>query len=653
MGLAESTHQTLKLIIKGSLLTLAGSWQLRLYTSSPAINAGRTMDIYDYLICINDISYLLHPADRSRIQEMVAGHQAGAADFDFRIMDGLGQVGRVHGYGQFIDHQDVEEGLRHSEQRFRSMADTVPQILWITDGEGHVEFFNSQWTLYTGAPPPATAGDVAASFLHPEDGKSTLEAFMHASNTHITFRVEHRIKAADGTYRWFDVRAEPHIDARTGKIKRWYGASVDITEKKQAQQQLEEFNSRLERQVEERTHALQEQAHFISSVAETIPDMLSVRNLATGEMEYVNHAPFASNGYDSEKLRRMTSDQRRAMVYSDDLKAVSEYFHGFHKMTDEDISNVEYRSENETGEWLWFNARGKVFKRDVDGRATHAVSVVQNISAMKKSETARIQSQEALVKANDSLLQKNHELKAMNDELNNFAFIASHDLREPLRKIQLFANLLVYQEGDRLSEKGKEHAKTIVASARRMNALIEDVLAFSKMSTGVPGKPVDVDLNETLQTVLEDLQPVIQEKNAIVRFDELPKMKAYPVQLVQLFQNLVSNGIKFQPEGQIPHIGITAEYISGQDIGLDFAVKDFEYLRITVEDDGIGFHQDYADKIFEMFQRLHDDREYPGTGMGLAICRKVLKNHRGFMTAAGRPGHGASFFCFFPVGDSG
>ncbi|MBT1707920.1 PAS domain-containing protein [Fulvivirgaceae bacterium PWU5] len=652
MGLADSTHQTLKLIIKGSLLTLAGSWQSGLYTSSLARNAGRTMDTYDYLIRINDVSYLLHPDDRNRIQEMVDGHQAGAADFDFRIIDGLGHLGWVHGYGQFVDQQEVEEGLRHSEQRFRIMADTVPQILWITDGDGHVEFFNNQWTLYTGAPPPATAGDVAADFLHPEDGKPTLEAFMRASKTHTTFRVEHRIKAADGTYRWFDVRAEPHIDARTGKIKRWYGASVDITEKKQAQQQLQEFNSRLERQVEERMHAIREQAHFIVSVAETIPDMLSVRNLSTGAMEYVNHAPFTANGYDSEKLRRMTSSQRRAMVHPDDLKAVSDYFHGFHEMSDEDISNVEYRSENEKGEWLWFNARGKVFKRDVHGRATHSVSVVQNISAMKKSETARIQSQEALVKANDSLLQKNRELKAMNGELNNFAFIASHDLREPLRKIQLFANLLVSKEGDQLSEKGKEHAKTIVASAARMNALIEDVLSFSKINTGVPGKPVDVDLNEILQTVLDDLQPVIQEKNAIVRFDALPKIKAYSVQLIQLFQNLVSNGIKFQPEGQIPHIGITAAYVSGQDIGLDSAVKDFEYLRITVEDDGIGFHQEYADKIFDMFQRLHDHREYPGTGMGLAICRKVLKNHGGFMTAAGKPGQGASFFCFFPVADS-
>jgi PAS domain S-box-containing protein len=642
----EQTSGVLKLIIRGNLFAWTGTWHISAPTPASTPDVHLPADSYCYLVCVNDDTYLVCPGDRHRVDAMVAGHGEAAVSLDMRITDSQRRAYRLTGHGAFTDQQRLEQTLRNSEERFRLMAGTVPQILWITDGEGRVEFFNPQWTSYTGHPPPETAGEVAAKFLHPEDGRATIDAFTHALETQTAFRVEHRIRAADGTYRWFVVRAEPYVDPATGQVTRWFGASVDIHDRKLAQRELEEFNQQLERQVEERTRFLKDQTHFITSVVETIPDMLSVRALATGTIEYINHAPFTTNGFDGEKLKEMTSGERRSLVHPDDLQAVADYFDGFYTLRDEDIRTVEYRSKNDAGEWLWFTARGKVFKRDMHGTVTHLVSVVQNVTAIKKSEMARIRSQEDLQEANNILLQKNRALNALNDELNNFAFIASHDLREPLRKIKLFANLLLDQEDERLSPKGKELSRKIVDSSIRMNALIDEILTFSTLSAGDKKEKTTVNLNDIIHAVVEELRSVIDAKKATIACPVLPTVKGHALQLVQLFQNLLSNSIKFQKKDAVPVIEITTESIAGPEVPV--AAADGMYVRIGVHDNGIGFEQKYADKIFEIFQRLNDARQYDGTGMGLAICKKVLQNHDGFITATGTVGAGASFYCFFP-----
>ncbi|MBT1697560.1 hypothetical protein KK083_11780 [Fulvivirgaceae bacterium PWU4] len=158
-----------------------------------------------------------------------------------------------------------------------------------------------------------------------------------------------------------------------------------------------------------------------------------------------------------------------------------------------------------------------------------------------------------------------------------------------------------------------------------------------------------VNLNDQLQVVLSDLGEMIQNSNARIESTDLPVLQGNPLQLSQLLQNLIANAIKFQPPGNTPQIRISGRFVQGKETGVPQADPDTRYFELEVADNGIGFDEQYAEKIFLMFQRLHDKAEFPGTGMGLAICKKVVQNHKGFMTAKGKLGEGAVFSCYFPV----
>ena len=182
-----------------------------------------------------------------------------------------------------------------------------------------------------------------------------------------------------------------------------------------------------------------------------------------------------------------------------------------------------------------------------------------------------------------------------------------------------------------------------------MNALIDDILEYSRASSSPRTTHVEVSLTDVLKNVLIDVSEYISEENAIIDYEDLPVIKGNPLQLSQLFQNLITNGIKFHREGVKPYITIRSDAVRGKDIDSTAANPKLRYIKIDVADNGIGFESKFSDKIFQMFQRLHDRSEFPGTGMGLAICKRVLENHKGFITASSKPGEGAVFSCYFPV----
>jgi light-regulated signal transduction histidine kinase (bacteriophytochrome) len=265
--------------------------------------------------------------------------------------------------------------------------------------------------------------------------------------------------------------------------------------------------------------------------------------------------------------------------------------------------------------------------------------------------TESVEARMNLEQLNESLKQKNVELKYRNQELANFAFIASHDLREPLRKILVFSNYLVEKESENLTAQGRDYCLKIILSINRMNALIDDILEYSRASS-TPGKKFsEVDLNEVLKTVLADISEYIAEHDATVDAESLPVINGNSLQLSQLLQNLIINGIKFNREGVKPYIVVRSAMISGRDIESPSADRTMKYIKIDVADNGIGFDPKFEDKIFQMFQRLHDRSNFPGTGMGLAICKRVVQNHQGFITAKGYPGSGAVFSSYFPIGN--
>ena len=248
------------------------------------------------------------------------------------------------------------------------------------------------------------------------------------------------------------------------------------------------------------------------------------------------------------------------------------------------------------------------------------------------------------------LEENNKELKYINSELESFNNIVSHDLQEPLRKIQMFISRVEEKEFDGLSQQGRDYFSKIRIAANRMQTLLIDLVNYSRTIKG-DIVFVETDLNKIISDTIQDLTTNIEEKSAIIHIGQLPIIKAIPFQLKQLFINLVSNSLKYSQEGNIPQINITSEVITEEEVSEYKIINKEDYYKIVVEDNGIGFKQEYAEKIFLLFKRLETDPKYSGTGLGLAICSRIVENHKGFIKVKSEPNRGSKFYIFLPKGD--
>ena len=246
------------------------------------------------------------------------------------------------------------------------------------------------------------------------------------------------------------------------------------------------------------------------------------------------------------------------------------------------------------------------------------------------------------------LEEKNGALEKMNAELNSFAYIASHDLQEPLRKIQTFISRIIEKEYQGLPDNTKDLFNRINGSAKRMQALIEDLLAYSRTNT-IDRKFEVTDLHKIIEEVKQELKEELHKKNAVIETNQSCEINIIPFQFRQIFYNLISNSLKFSHPDQQPVIKINCEIGKGKEFKQEKISDDIPYCHISFADNGIGFEQKYQEKIFELFQRLHGKSEYPGTGLGLAIVKKVVENHHGIITATGQLNESARFDIYIPV----
>ncbi len=249
-------------------------------------------------------------------------------------------------------------------------------------------------------------------------------------------------------------------------------------------------------------------------------------------------------------------------------------------------------------------------------------------------------------RAQDSLKRQAADLARSNAELEQFAYVASHDLQEPLRKVQAFGDRLKSKYADVLDEQGRDYLTRMQDAANRMQLLIQSLLSFSRIASKAQPH-VAVNLDTVAQEVLGDLEVRIQETGAKIEVSDLPTIEADPTQMRQIFQNLIGNALKYRREEVAPVIHISAEVLDGA-IGPATGTSEM-WCRLVVRDNGIGFEPEFADRIFGIFQRLHGRDEYEGTGVGLAICRKIAEHHGGAIVAEGRPGEGAVFTVMLPV----
>ncbi|RYZ50220.1 MAG: PAS domain-containing sensor histidine kinase, partial [Sphingobacteriales bacterium] len=395
----------------------------------------------------------------------------------------------------------------------------------------------------------------------------------------------------------------------------------DITQEKQAQSALIES--------EERFRALADNAPMFIWVGDAEANLVYYNNAIK---EYVadNQDEFLKNGWAN-------------ITHPEDIGAIYEIYS--RAMSDPQPFAVECRLKGGyAGAYRWFLFKG--VPRYQKDRFVGYIGTALDIEDQKKF-TQELESR--VEKRTQDLIEINHKLERSNEELEQFAYVASHDLQEPLRKISAFGNILASKYKTELGESGEDLINRMQSASERMRTLIEELLTYSRVSRQSEQKPIV--LPGLLKEVMVDMETTIRERNAVIKWDELGRIMGNPMQIRQLLQNLLSNSLKFSKAEEIPVINITSRQVDGKSSGLTVisADEDKEFLLIEFKDNGIGFEQQYAEKIFQVFQRLHGRSEYPGSGVGLSIVQKVIENHKGYIIAEGRPGEGACFRILLPL----
>jgi hypothetical protein len=305
--------------------------------------------------------------------------------------------------------------------------------------------------------------------------------------------------------------------------------------------------------------------------------------------------------------------------------------------------SVECRVINKlTGQYEWFNFMGvPLFKGEkLEGFLGTAVSI-------EKQKFLSAQLEKEVQLRTRELALGNAELEKMNAELQSFAYISSHDLQEPLRKIQMFAGVLLEREYDNLSPNGKNKFMRIQSAANRMQTLINDLLAYSRTETEERVFESKT-LEELVSDAKSDLMEEIENKDATIEVTDNCKIEVVPFQFRQLLYNIMANSLKYAKEFEAPIIKIKGSIVPSSELNDERLVKDINYAQIELSDNGIGFDSSYSEKIFEVFQRLHTRQDYVGTGIGLAIVKKIVQNHDGVIDAKGELGKGATFQILIP-----
>ncbi|MBD0333170.1 MAG: PAS domain S-box protein, partial [Chitinophagaceae bacterium] len=388
----------------------------------------------------------------------------------------------------------------------------------------------------------------------------------------------------------------------------------DVTERIRTATDLKRLNESLLHTNE----ALKTSESFNRSITELAPNAIYIYDLTTYDLVFVNSVLIKFLGLKSSEIKKGSRETVRSLIHPDDLPRLSAHYKMFREGAKTDVLELEYRVRNENGEYRHIFIRETVFKRNEKGEPSQVLGIGVDLTQLKAAEEEHLQ-------LNKILEEKNKELEQSNKELASFNHIASHDLQEPLRKIQTFSNYLLKDE-TLISAHGKLFLHRMHVAVSGMRNLIKDLLTFSE--TSVLQEEFDsVDLNAILREVKSSLKTIIEEKEAIIISTRLPSIKGLSYQLQQLFTNLLGNALKYNTPGITPEISITSKLITAGDIsGLQ---PGHQYWLVSFKDNGLGFEQEYADKIFELFQRLHSKTDYPGTGIGLAICKKIVENHGG------------------------
>lgn len=535
------------------------------------------------------------------------------------IHDEKGKAQKIIGVD--IDVTDItrtEEKLKESRHWLEETANASPDAILIYDLiKKQPLYFNHclpEWTGKTSEELMEMQMEGRLDLVHPDDRLKLLpfiEKLASADNNEI-LTIEYRLKKEDGSVIWIHNRSKVFKRDAKGKVTHILSFLQDATEEIQLREELKRR----------------------TQYAETILDA-SMDRITVFDREF----RFVAWNRRCSQIHGRTKEQVIG-------KTVFELFPGL-----EDYPEFARSQEKALkGEYVhvpvvkdeFTNGYTELFYMPLKNEKGETYAVVN----IMHDVTDYVEKVKAFNTLNKVLENKNAELEQKNEEITHFAFVASHDMKEPLRKIQTFSDWLLHQEAGQLSEKGRIMMEKMNAAVKRMDILLEDILVLTRIHSDTHHQD-EVDLNIVLQRVQEDMDGVLRKTETTIQADELPVVKGNANQIFYLFKNLISNAIKFQKPGNVPHIKITAEIVSGKELNLSNTHS--EYGKVYFIDNGFGFEQRFAKKIFQVFQRLHSRQEYDGTGIGLAICKKIMENHNGSIEVQSQQGKGSIFICYFPL----
>jgi PAS domain S-box-containing protein len=501
---------------------------------------------------------------------------------------------------------DAAKGLREHLDRYQSLVLAIAQVIWTSDPQGEMVGEQPSWASYTGQTLEQYQRGGWHEAVHPDDRARDLQVWKDAVAARGPCEYEHRLRRRDGAYRYFAVRAVP-VFADDGAIREWAGIHTDITQRKLTEQSLRDG----ERQFRELADAMPQ------IVWGAQPD---------GQFDYYNRRWYEFTG----RPEVQGGDASWVdVVHPDDYQESVQRW--ISAIKSGDAYEIESRLKRKDGEYRWHLTRALPV-RNSEMTIVRWFGTCTDIDQRKRTE--------------DQLRSSTVMLMHNNRELEEFASVASHDLQEPLRKIQSFVGYLKDEQAATLNEEVRAYLDRIDKAAARMTTLVADLLEISRLSS--QAKPfIPVNLNEIVSGVLSDLEARLAQTRGRVEIGDLPVIDSDPVQMRQLLQNLIGNALKFHRKDEPPLVRVSAEMIDSLDA--NGRVQSGGSCRISVADNGIGFDEKYLDRVFTIFQRLHGRGQYEGTGIGLAICRKIVERHGGSITATSKLGHGSTFIVTMPL----